>query len=192
MPEYLSPGIYIEEIEIGAKPIEGVNTSTAGFIGLTERGTEKPTLVTGFNDFQRKLGTYIQESYLAYAVEGFFKNGGQKCFVSRIIKGTSTSNRSSLTLNNVMIEAIGRGAWGNNIAIRIDDASLTNVDANLFKITVIFWSKNALADASFTPSTGNETVAIQVDKIKSHSGISTEEYDNLSKTRSHLTFTSRR
>jgi phage tail sheath protein FI len=42
MPEYLSPGVYIEEFEIGARPIEGVSTSTAGFLGETERGPEKP------------------------------------------------------------------------------------------------------------------------------------------------------
>ncbi len=44
MPEYLSPGVYIEEFEIGAKPMEGVSTSTAGFLGETERG---PTLDVG-------------------------------------------------------------------------------------------------------------------------------------------------
>jgi len=44
MPEYLSPGVYIEEFEIGARPIEGVSTSTAGFLGETERGTTKPNV----------------------------------------------------------------------------------------------------------------------------------------------------
>ena len=39
MPEYLAPGVYIEEIEIGAKPIEGVSTSTAGFLGIAEKAT---------------------------------------------------------------------------------------------------------------------------------------------------------
>ncbi len=42
MPEYLSPGVYVEEYEIGPRPIEGVGTSTAGFIGMTERGQLKP------------------------------------------------------------------------------------------------------------------------------------------------------
>jgi len=39
MPEYLAPGVYVEEIEIGAKPIEGVSTTTTGFLGMAERGT---------------------------------------------------------------------------------------------------------------------------------------------------------
>ena len=53
MPEYLSPGVYIEESGIGVKPIEGVSTSTAGFLGETERGPTLPKLVTSWLDFQR-------------------------------------------------------------------------------------------------------------------------------------------
>ena len=59
MPEYLSPGVYVEEIEIGGKPIEGVSTSTAGFLGPTERGPETPTLITGFEQFRRLYGGYL-------------------------------------------------------------------------------------------------------------------------------------
>jgi len=49
MPEYLAPGVYVEEIEIGAKPIEGVSTSTAGFVGMAEKGPiDQPTLITNW------------------------------------------------------------------------------------------------------------------------------------------------
>lgn len=52
MPEYLAPGVYVEEIEIGAKPIEGVSTSTVGMIGVAKRGPlNKPALITGFAEF---------------------------------------------------------------------------------------------------------------------------------------------
>ena len=53
MPEYLSPGVYVEEISGGVKPIEGVSTSTAGMAGVTERGPEPPRLITSWIDFQR-------------------------------------------------------------------------------------------------------------------------------------------
>lgn len=180
MPEYLSPGVYVEEVEIGAKPIEGVSTSTAGFIGLTERGTEKPTLVTGFDDFQRKFGTYIEGSYLAYALDGFFKNGGQRCFISRIIKDANTSAKASLTRNDVTFETIGRGAWGNSVAVRIDDASLRGIVTNLFKLTVIFWSSNILQASDLVPSAVGDPISAQVEKLKSRNGVVVEEYDNLS------------
>jgi hypothetical protein len=94
MPEYLSPGVYVEEIEIGAKPIEGVSTSTAGFVGMTERGPlNKPTLVTSFAEYQRTFGGYLgsgfvkgKEDYrfLPLAVEGFFSNGGQRAYITRV------------------------------------------------------------------------------------------------------------
>ena len=92
MAEYLSPGVYVEEFESGGKPMEGVGTSTAGFIGLAERGPVEglPQLVTNFADFKRKYGGYLSENefgeyrFLAYAVEHFFINGGSRCFIARV------------------------------------------------------------------------------------------------------------
>ena len=91
MPEYLAPGVYVEEIEIGAKPIEGVSTTTTGYIGMAERGPlNKPTLVTSFAEYQRIFGGHLSEKdygnkrWLSYAVEGFFVNGGQRLYVSRV------------------------------------------------------------------------------------------------------------
>jgi phage tail sheath protein FI len=91
MPEYLAPGVYVEEIEIGAKPIEGVSTTTTGFLGMTERGPlNKPTLVASFAEYQRIFGGYLSEKdygkkrHLPYAGEGFFVNGGQRLYVTRV------------------------------------------------------------------------------------------------------------
>ena len=100
MPEYLAPGVYVEEIEIGAKPIEGVSTSTAGFLGYAERGPlNKPTLVTSFAEFERNFGGFLpavkdstdlsQIRWLAYAVNGFFENGGKRVFITRVADTTA-------------------------------------------------------------------------------------------------------
>jgi len=91
MPEYLSPGVYIEEVEMGGKPIEGVSTSTAGFIGETDRGPTMPRLITGLEQFLRLYGGFLSDSYLPYAVEGFFSNGGKRCFICRIVGKNSSS-----------------------------------------------------------------------------------------------------
>ena len=58
MPEYLAPGVYVEETSFRAKSIEGVATSTAGFVGQTRFGPTAglPSLVTGFEEFQRLFG----------------------------------------------------------------------------------------------------------------------------------------
>ena len=92
MPEYLSPGVYVEEIDTGSKPIEGVSTSTVGFVGETERGPLDPILVCSMAEFERYYGGIIPfsnsasvKSFLPQAAKGFFENGGKRCFVARVV-----------------------------------------------------------------------------------------------------------
>ncbi len=82
MPEYLAPGVYIEELPFEGHPIEGVSTSTAGFIGLLGRG---PVVlaITSFADFERSAGPNPSVD-LALAMRGFFENGGQRCYLSGV------------------------------------------------------------------------------------------------------------
>lgn len=105
MPEYLHPGVYIEE-QPAPQSIEGVSTSTAGFVGVTQKGPTSglPQLVTSFADFTRKYGSYLPEDpwgdarYLAYAVEGFFNNGGRRLYVQRVVGDGAAP--ASLTLRD--------------------------------------------------------------------------------------------
>ncbi|ELZ19490.1 phage tail sheath protein FI [Natrinema limicola JCM 13563] len=92
MPEYLSPGVYVEEVDSGTKSVEGVSTSTAGFLGETERGPVEPTLVTNFSEFKRTFGSSPQSSDLDVAVDGFFKNGGSRCYVGRVAAAAVATN----------------------------------------------------------------------------------------------------
>ncbi|MCZ7640227.1 MAG: hypothetical protein M5U12_31745 [Verrucomicrobia bacterium] len=91
MPEYLSPGVYVEEVDTGPRPIEGVSTSTAGFVGVTQRGpiTGPPRLITSFAEYRRVFGGYLDATwgdarYLPHAVQGFFENGGQRLYIKRV------------------------------------------------------------------------------------------------------------
>ena len=59
MPEYLSPGVYVEEVDTGNKPIEGVSTSTVGFLGIAERGPTAPTFLGSFSEYGRTFGSYL-------------------------------------------------------------------------------------------------------------------------------------
>lgn len=139
MPEYLSPGVYIEEFEIGARPIEGVSTSTAGFLGVTLRGPQDPRLITGFEQFKRLYGSYmpIDDSNMAYAVDGFFMNGGQRCFVGRIVAGDASTMNGAL--DTVNISAIGPGQWGNRIALKVEEGSQQDPVNPRIKLTVMYW-----------------------------------------------------
>jgi uncharacterized protein len=86
MQERLHPGVYVEEVPPAVRPIEGVSTSTAAFLGVAERGpVGKPVLVTSFTEYQNKFGTFIDGSFFTYSVLNFFENGGRKCYIIRVI-----------------------------------------------------------------------------------------------------------
>lgn len=95
MPEYLAPGVFVEEVSFRQKSIEGVSTSTAGFVGPTRFGpvSGEPELLTSFADFERIYGGIDQlefddagspgDNYLAHAVRAFFDEGGKRLYVAR-------------------------------------------------------------------------------------------------------------
>lgn len=134
MAEYLSPGVYVEEFESGAKPMEGVGTSTAGFVGLAERGPVEglPQLITNFSDFRRTYGGYLSQNefegyrFLAYAVESFFVNGGSRCFVTRVAPEDAKCSIGCVPSKEnpvVTFMAKNPGVWGDDIRITIAPAS---------------------------------------------------------------------
>ncbi|WP_026184021.1 phage tail sheath subtilisin-like domain-containing protein [Desulfitobacterium hafniense] len=130
MPEYLSPGVYVEEYESGSVPMAGVGTSTAGFIGLAEKGNVigKPQFVTSFSDYLRIYGGYLTESkygnkrYLPYAVEHFFLNGGSKCYVMRVAPSDAKPavGKAPAVLTFM---AANPGEWGNKIKVTVEPSS---------------------------------------------------------------------
>lgn len=123
MAEYLSPGVYVEEYDSSPRAIEGVGTSTAGFIGMAVKGPTigAPSLVTSFADYQRQFGGYLTEythgeyRYLPYAVEQFFVNGGTRCFVSRVVPEDATVAKASAGI--LSLRAANEGKWGNRILV---------------------------------------------------------------------------
>lgn len=135
MPEYLSPGVYVEEFDSGGQPLEGVGTSTGGFIGLAERGAIEgiPELITSFADFTRKFGGYLPENvfgeyrFLSYGVEHFFLNGGSRCFVMRVAPENAKASRNFTEENSTEVPlnicAKNPGMWGDKIRILITPSS---------------------------------------------------------------------
>ncbi|NEA50131.1 phage tail sheath family protein, partial [Streptomyces sp. SID10815] len=85
MPSYLSPGVYVEEVASGSRPIEGVGTSVAAFVGLAPAGPlNEPTLVTNWSQYVASFGEFTDGYYLAHSVYGFFQNGGTAAYVVRV------------------------------------------------------------------------------------------------------------
>ncbi len=85
MPSYLSPGVYVEEVASGSRPIEGVGTSVAAFVGLAPTGPlNEPILVTNWTQYVAAFGDFTDGYYLAHSVYGFFNNGGSAAYVVRV------------------------------------------------------------------------------------------------------------
>jgi phage tail sheath protein FI len=142
MPEYLTPGVYIEEVDTGPVPIEGVSTSVTGFVGQTERGPLHPQLVTSWLEYQRWYGTYIAEndplfSYLPYAVKGFFDNSGQMAYIARVAPpGAAVASLNLATAGAATLDltAIGPGSWGTNLFVRVETGTRSG-----FKLTFVYY-----------------------------------------------------
>jgi len=131
VPNYLSPGVYVEEREALTRPIEGVGTAVAAFIGLAERGPfNEPVLVTNWSQFTATFGGFVEDSYLAHSVYGYFANGGGICYVVRVGQD-NTKPAASVQLPSgadssvfaYTITAREPGAAGDGITVEVKDAT---------------------------------------------------------------------
>jgi phage tail sheath protein FI len=113
MPEYLHPGVYVEETSYRGKPIQGVSTSTAGFVGAARKGPEgRPTLIDSFARFEREFGDAIRQpsapgDFLGHSVRSFFENGGARCYVVRALAADALA--SSTTIEQGIVLKLARG-----------------------------------------------------------------------------------
>ncbi|WP_026361397.1 phage tail sheath family protein [Amycolatopsis nigrescens] len=144
MPSYLSPGVYVEEVQTGARPIEGVGTAVAAFVGFAGQGPfHRPTLVTNWNQYVQTFGGFVEDSYLAHAVYGYFANGGGTAYVVRV-GGASTDGvlsgkqvRGSATpvqLGGLRITALP--AAESDLTVEVTDADGENPPEDRFKLVV--------------------------------------------------------
>jgi phage tail sheath protein FI len=114
MAEYLAPGVYVEEIPSANKPIQSASTSTAGMVGMTERGpVNTPTLVTSRGDYARRFGGDLDpllftggRDGLPYGAEGFFTNGGSRLYVVRIVGPDAKQSVLSLLARDAAIAEV--------------------------------------------------------------------------------------
>ena len=142
IPTY--PGVYVEEVSSGVRPIQAAGTSTAAFIGIAEKGPlDKAVKIYNFTEYLNQFGGFLDSGkYLAHSVYQFFNNGGSQCYVIRVAggnpqtasvelydRGESTPAKSSLT-----ISAVSPGIWGNRLAIEVTNG--TNDSVNEFNLLV--------------------------------------------------------
>src|SRR5882672_9849761 len=110
---YLSPGVYIEEVDRGSKPIEAVGTSTAAFIGESSVGpTNEAVLITNWAQYTRTFGDFSHSTLLAHALYGFFNNGGTKAFVCNVSPRTVTAEQAAKEAEKKEAESKKAGEGG--------------------------------------------------------------------------------
>jgi uncharacterized protein len=132
MAEYLHPGVYVEEQSFSTPPITGGSTSTGAFVGFTPRVKSEPVFITSWTDFvnQTALGAgspYMKNSYLAYAVYGFFNNGGQRLWLVSATDGTDAKANATIlngTEGDITFEAKDGGAWANKVTVKITEGEI--------------------------------------------------------------------
>ena len=135
------PGVYVQEISGGVRPIQAAGTSTAAFIGQAEKGLlTEAKKIFNFTEFQAEYGGFLPGSFLAHAVFQFFNNGGSECYVVRVTgSGAQPANialndRAVTSQVSLTISANSPGVWGNDLAVEIKDGP--NDPGNEFSVLV--------------------------------------------------------
>jgi hypothetical protein len=144
MPSYLHPGVYVEEIPSGAKPIEGVSTSVAALVGYTTEGPiGEATLVHSWDEFKAAFGQIHSDTdHLGLAAFNFFLNGGRDAYVARLaqnavastlpaLKMLGRAGGSAAAINVLGVSARSAGAWGDSLRVQV-----TANDGYRFKLEV--------------------------------------------------------
>jgi phage tail sheath protein FI len=149
MPPYQSPGVYVEEVAAGARPLEGAGTAIAAFIGLAEEGPfNAPTLVSNWTQFTTTFGGFVAGSYLAQSVYAYFQNGGGNAYVVRVGQGDAggpapRSARAkelaaspSAQIGRLKVVALDPAAAPGDVSVEVTDAGGENVTEDMFRLVI--------------------------------------------------------
>ncbi|MFE0464004.1 phage tail sheath family protein [Kitasatospora sp. NPDC058965] len=149
MASYLSPGVYVEEVASGPRPIEGVGTSVAAFVGFAEKGPfHTPTLVTSWTQYVQEFGSFTEGAYLAHSVYGYFANGGGIAYVVRVgaeVGEAAKAKPGAAKAKQLPVgEAVALGAFKvaalagveGELSVEVADAEGENPAEDRFKLVV--------------------------------------------------------
>jgi hypothetical protein len=165
MPSYLSPGVYVEEVDGGSKPIAAVGTAVAAFVGFTQKGLPNtPTLVTNWTQFVDNFGDFMEGSYLAHSVYGYFNNGGGRAYIVRLAAKEGTEEAATPPA----MAALPARAGSPGDTLRISGKSTPDEDAGIVV---------EISDA--TPPEGGEPAPDDTFKLTVRKGGTEEVFDNV-------------
>ncbi|MDJ0466192.1 phage tail sheath subtilisin-like domain-containing protein [Streptomyces sp. H27-C3] len=108
MPNYLSPGVFMEEVTGGSRPVDGVGTAIAAFVGFAEQGPlNEPVRITNWSQYTKTFGEFSDGTYLGHSVYGFFANGGGTCYVVRVGGQSAASGTETASVTAASPQELG-------------------------------------------------------------------------------------
>lgn len=124
------PGVYMEEVSSGVRPIQAASTSTCAFIGVADQGEIGVAhRVFSFTEFTSRYGGFRDDGFLAHGVYQFFNNGGSQAYIVRVARDAETASitladRAAAPMDTMTVSAAAAGAHGNHIQIRVTDSAV--------------------------------------------------------------------
>jgi phage tail sheath protein FI len=187
MPTYLTPGVYVEEIPGKSKPIEGVGTAVAAFVGLAPGGpVNEAVKISNWSQFVRIFGdkvspkneAFMDGAYLAHAVYGYFHNGGGVCYITRVGVDEGAKRQAALPAGNdadrEAYRAIARGDAEQPVKLEIEEEQAPQAAANGKAAADAKDAKEDGKGADQAPPASEKTYRVVVS-----AGGSTEEFGGL-------------
>lgn len=178
--QLLASKIVIQEEEPQVRPIDGVTTNITGFCGVTERGPiGLGPILSSPEDYRKAYGGYVANGDVAQAIDGFFQNGGQQCYVARICHFTDVADPTTLTavkghtadildhagspIATIKFNAKTEGAWANSFGVKVTAPTngvtgYFNAEVQKNGVTVEVWPNLSMtnADARYVETIVND------------------------------------
>ncbi|HLI05064.1 MAG TPA: phage tail sheath C-terminal domain-containing protein [Ktedonobacteraceae bacterium] len=191
MPEYLSPGVYVQEVDSGPRPIEGVGTACAAFVGFAAAGpANRPVLITNWSQYVNTFGSaedggarnpHVPGAYLSHSVYGYFLNGGGRCYVTRVVGNAVREKPTPLQLPSRSSKAVP------SIIIQPKNAIMQDIEIDILPPTKSASSASANAPAEGQSQDGGSNASGNSDQslqemftLRARMGDLEEVYENLS------------
>lgn len=186
MATYNRPGVYVNELPLGAAPVNGASSATAAgaVLGAFPQGPDTVTLVTSWYDFVKKFGGYSKQYPATFSVASFFKNGGSELYVKRVLPTAAkkvakadipfTSTVVGSTSGTLCtIAAKHRGIDGNNIRVQIADSKAIR-EAGYYDITVLLEAgvADSISGGVVTANGGDDLIVEQFNGVVFHDSLS--------------------
>jgi hypothetical protein len=188
MPEYLSPGVYIQEVDSGPKPIEGVGTAMAAFVGFAAGGPiNRPMLVTNWTQFVETFSSiedggrrnpYMPGGYLAHAVYGYFQNGGGRCYVTRVAPPQPDGKAADLSKAAAQLPSRASRAM-TSLTVTPKSAPTTDIQVEVAAATGPASAAPPAAGGSTTPADSDGAAAEGTFTLRIRMADVVEEYPNV-------------